>query len=204
GLELASKIKDDPLIGDELLIIMLTGINQLPSRIIARNAGIRRVLNKPVSGYTLRSTLIVVWLQFRQRNQVPTASDDPGDIDESAFRVLVAEDNDISSRVILGMLARLQVTCEAVNNGEEEVKAVQHGHYDMVLMDCEMQGMDGFTATRHIRDWEQQHAMSPVPIIALTAHILPEHRERARQAGMTGHMAKPVELAQLEALLNHW
>src|SRR5690606_30303053 len=179
GLELASKIKDDPLIGDELLIIMLTGINQLPSRIIARNAGIRRVLNKPVSGYTLRSTLIDEWLQFRQRNQVPTASDDPGDIDESDFRVLVAEDNVISSRVILGMLARLQVTCDAVNSGEKAVKAVQHGHDDLVLMDCEMQGMDGFTVPRHIRDWEQQHAMSPVPIIALTAHILPEHRERA-------------------------
>lgn len=204
GLELASKIKDDPLIGDDLLIIMLTGINQLPSRIIARNAGIRRVLNKPVSGYTLRTTLIDEWLQFKQRSRVTPAVEEPGEASESDFQVLVAEDNAISSRVIQGMLARLKVSCDAVNNGEKAVQAVQSGNYDLVLMDCEMQGMDGFTATRHIRDWEQRQAMSPVPIIALTAHILPEHRERARQAGMTGHMAKPVELAQLEALLNHW
>src|SRR5690606_37010152 len=113
---------------------------------------------------------------------------------ESGFQVLVAEDNAISSRVIQGMLSKLKVRCDAVDDGEKAIRAVQQGNYDLVLMDCEMQGVDGFTATRSIRQWEQQHAILPVPIIALTAHILPEHRERARMAGMNGHMAKPVDL----------
>lgn len=69
GLELVSKINDDPLIADELLIIMLNDSIQLPSRIITRNAGIRRVLTKPVSGYTLRTALIDEWLQHRERNR---------------------------------------------------------------------------------------------------------------------------------------
>lgn len=205
GLELASKIKDDPLISNELLIIMLTGVNQLPSRIVARNAGIRRVLNKPVSGYTLRTTLIDEWLQHSERHRNAAPMEEPpterSDVD---FQVLVAEDNAISSRVILGMLSKLKVSCDAVVNGEKAIQAVQQGNYDLVLMDCEMQGMDGFTATECIREWEEQHAMVPVPIIALTAHILPEHRERARLAGMNGHMAKPVDLAQLKALLDYW
>jgi len=205
GLELASKIKDDPIISNDLLIIMLTGINQLPSRIVARNAGIRRVLNKPVSGSTLRATLIDEWQQHSARCSAPAVAEEPrAEQLEGTFQVLVAEDNAVSSRVILGMLAKLKIACDSVENGSKAVEAVKQGHYDLVLMDCEMQEMDGFTATEQIRRWEQQHALAPVPIIALTAHILPEHRERARLAGMDGHMAKPVELAQLKALLDYW
>lgn len=205
GLELAGKIKDDPLIGADLLIIMLSGVNQLPSRIVARNAGIRRVLNKPVSGYTLRTTLIDEWLQHNQRSRTDIPGDEPAQDDsELDFRVLVAEDNAVSSRVIRGMLSRLKVTCDMVSNGEQAVLAVQQGAYDLVLMDCEMQVMDGFTAVEHIRQWERQHGLPSVPIIALTAHILPEHRERARLCGMNGHMAKPVDLNQLRSLLEYW
>lgn len=208
GLELASKIKDDPIISNDLLVVMLTGVNQLPSRIVARNAGIHRVLNKPVSGHTLRATLIDGWLQRREqatatlRREAQQASEQRSE--QADFMVLVAEDNAVSTRVIQGMLSKLKVACEAVENGREAVQAVTQNRYDLVLMDCEMQEMDGFTATEQIRQWEQQHALSPIPIIALTAHILPEHRERARRSGMNGHMAKPIDLAQLKALLDHW
>ena len=205
GLELASKIKDDPLLGDELLMIMLTGVNQLPNRIVARNAGVHRLLNKPVSGYTLHSTLIDEWLQHRKRSRRSEPSEAPADEQtEGDFRVLVAEDNAVSSRVIQGMLSKLKINCEIVTDGAKAFQAVQQGAYDLVLMDCEMPGMDGFTATEQIREWEQQHALEPVPIIALTAHILPEHRERARLSGMNGHMAKPIDLNQLHMLLRYW
>src|SRR5690606_34273279 len=204
GLELASKIKDDPLIGEDLLIIMLSGVNQLPSRIVARNAGIRRVLNKPVSGYTLRSTLIDEWLQHSQRSRSIVREEATQDEGEEDFRVLVAEDNAVSTRVIKGMLSKLKVACDTVSDGQQAVLAVQQGAYDLVLMDCEMHGMDGFTAVEHIREWGQQHGLSAVPIIELTAHIFPEHRERARLCGMNGHMAKPVVLNQIRSLHDFW
>lgn len=205
GLELAHKIKDDPLIGEDLLIIMLSGVNQLPSRIVAHNAGIRRVLSKPVSGYTLRSTLIDEWLQHSQRSRAHIIPEERQQDDSNEdFRVLVAEDNAVSTRVIRGMLSKLNVPCETVSDGQQAVLAVQQGTYDLVLMDCEMHGMDGFTAVEHIRQWEQQHGLAAVPIVALTAHILPEHRERARLCGMNGHMAKPVDLNQLRSLLEYW
>lgn len=200
GLELASKIKDDPLINNDLLIIMLTGVNQLPNRIAARNANIHRVLHKPVSGHTLRAILIDEWLQRSDRVVQPVPQSEP----KTDLLVLVAEDNSVSTRVIQSMLSKLNIPSDAVTNGKEAVEAVQQTHYDLVLMDCEMQEMDGFTATEQIRDWEERHSRAPVPIIALTAHILPEHRERARLAGMNGHMAKPVELARLKALLDSW
>ena len=208
GVELASRIKDDAVLGNDLLIIMLTGINQVPSRVIARNAGIRRILSKPVAGYTLRTTLIDEWSQRRaassdsaDRDQQETEQDSGMDGD---YRVLIAEDNAISTKVILGMLAKLGVSATAVDNGARAVEAVQQQSFDLVLMDCEMPEMDGFTAAEQIRRWEQRSGTQPIPVIALTAHILPEHRERARKAGMNGHMAKPVELNQLREQLQHW
>ena len=204
GLELASKVKDDPIIGNDLLVFMLTGMNQLPSRIVARNAGIHRVLNKPVSGQALRSALIDGWLQRREQADAAPRRELKPSSEQADFLVLVAEDNVVSTRVIQGMLSKLKVDCEAVSNGRDAVEAVTQGNFDLVLMDCEMQEMDGFTATEQIRRWEQQHAIAPIPIIALTAHILPEHRERARRSGMNGHMAKPIDLAQLKSLLDYW
>ena len=76
--------------------------------------------------------------------------------------------------------------------------------YDLVLMDCEMPILDGFSATEQLRVWEVSHQRVRTPVVALTAHILSVHKERARQAGMDGHMAKPVELSQLRELVEFW
>jgi CheY-like chemotaxis protein len=102
------------------------------------------------------------------------------------------------------MRATLGRQATAVQNGHQAVEAVKAGHYDLVLMDCEMPELDGFTAAKQIRDWEKGRGRQPVPIIALTAHILPEHRERSRRAGMNAHMAKPVELTQLREQIDYW
>lgn len=205
GLELISKIKNDPLLSDHLLIIMLSNTNHPPSRLNARNMGVRRVLTKPVSGHTLRTTLIDEWTQLQGNSSQPRAPQSPssGSLGND-LNVLVVEDNAVSTRVIEGMLSTLEVGYDSVDNGEKAVAQVKLAGYDLVLMDCEMPEMDGFTATEQIRAWEQKQGLAPVPIIALTAHILPEHRDRARAAGMDGHMAKPVELTQLRALLEHW
>ncbi len=76
--------------------------------------------------------------------------------------------------------------------------------YDLVLMDCEMPVLDGFSATEQLRAWEQSEQRPRTPVVALTAHILNEHKERARAVGMDGHMSKPVELSQLRDLIEHW
>ncbi len=206
GLELASRIKDDPVIGTELITIMLTGMNQIPSRIVSRNAGISRILSKPVAGYTLRTTLIDEWLQHTGSGGASSPVGKAPALEDShaSFKVLVAEDNAISTKVIRGMLTKLKVETAAVQNGQQAIEAAKSGDYDLIMMDCEMPEVDGFSAAEQIRQWEKATGRQPVPIIALTAHILPEHRERARRAGMNGHMAKPVDLAQLREQLHFW
>ncbi len=209
GLELAKRIQDDPALTQDVLVIMLTGISQVPSRVVARNAGISRILSKPVAGYSLRTTLIDEWLQHQERQRLRRLNQ-TSSLQQVQTRtsqrpnILVAEDNAISTKVIRGMLGKLGLDSQAVANGREAVQRVREEHFDLVLMDCEMPEMDGFTAAEQIRQWEQDNRRQPVPIIALTAHIMPEHRERTSRAGMNGHMAKPVDLGQLQEQLSYW
>jgi len=207
GMQLAAKIKEDPSLNHDILLIMLTGISNAPSKIIARNCGIKRILAKPVAGYTLKTTLAD---ELNQRNKGPAVSHHlpagpalPIKV-PSDFRILVAEDNSISTKVIRGMLGKLNLQPDTASNGEEALQAMKAQRYDLVLMDCEMPILDGFSATQQLRAWEVGNQRTRTPVVALTAHILAEHKERARQAGMDGHMAKPVELSQLRDLIEHW
>ncbi|MDB6142830.1 MAG: periplasmic sensor hybrid histidine kinase [Pseudomonas sp.] len=210
GMQLAAKIKEDPSLNHDILLIMLTGISNAPSKIIARNAGIKRILAKPVAGYTLKTTLADE-LNQRNRGAAPVSAAQtinhplitPVSV-PSDFRILVAEDNSISTKVIRGMLGKLNLQPDTASNGEEALKAMKAQRYDLVLMDCEMPILDGFSATQQLRAWEVGNQRIRTPVVALTAHILTEHKERARQAGMDGHMAKPVELSQLRELIEHW
>jgi CheY-like chemotaxis protein len=185
---------------------MLTGISNAPTKIIARNSGIKRILAKPVAGYTLKTTLADELTQLNKGvvstkpgPVMPPPVSVPGD-----FRILVAEDNSISTKVIRGMLGKLNLNPDTASNGEEALRAMKAQRYDLVLMDCEMPILDGFSATEQLRAWEVGNQRVRTPVVALTAHILTEHKDRARQAGMDGHMAKPIELSQLRELVEHW
>ncbi|HEX8543483.1 MAG TPA: response regulator [Pseudomonas sp.] len=206
GMQLAAKIKEDPSLNHDILLIMLTGISNAPSKIIARNAGVKRILAKPVAGYTLKTTLAD---ELTQRNKgaspqpITPVLNTPINV-PSDFRILVAEDNSISTKVIRGMLGKLNLHPDTASNGEEALRAMKAQRYDLVLMDCEMPILDGFSATEQLRAWEVGNQRVRTPVVALTAHILTEHKDRARQAGMDGHMAKPVELSQLRELVEFW
>ncbi|MFL9814674.1 response regulator [Stutzerimonas sp. VN223-3] len=206
GMQLATKIKEDFSLNHDVLLIMLTGMSSAPSKVIARNAGIKRILAKPVAGYTLKTTLADELARRNTRavaqpsiTRSSTSFSVPDD-----FRILVAEDNSISTKVIRGMLNKLNLKPDTASNGEEALAAIKAQPYDLVLMDCEMPVLDGFEATARLRAWEASERRPHTPVVALTAHILSEHRERARDAGMDGHMSKPVEMSQLRELIEHW
>ncbi len=198
GLQLAARIKEDPLIRHDALLIMLTGLNIAPTEPMARNVGIRRVLTKPVSGRTLHSVLVEE-LARRERFE-PDETGGPAQLPTN-MRVLVVEDHPLSQKVIRGMLAKLGIRSDVVGNGQEALDAVLHHRYDLILMDCEMPVMDGYEATRRIRAWEIDNARPRTPIIALSAYIMNEIKERCRLAGMDAHLAKPVDLNEFRETL---
>ena len=110
------------------------------------------------------------------------------------LRILVVEDNEINLKVIHGFLDKLGLRPVTVNNGLEAVQHVTEGaaEFDLILMDCEMPIMDGYTAASKIHEWQRQQLKPLTPIIALSAHATDSHRERAREAGMALHIAKPL------------
>ena len=129
-----------------------------------------------------------------------------------ASTILLAEDNEINALLARTILQKLGATVIEVSNGKAALEKVQEinnagEELDYILMDIHMPEMDGFSATREIRDYLKNQAdtvSKDVPILAMTANAFPEDREKCLQAGMNDHIAKPFEAEQLQEMLDKW
>lgn len=146
------------------------------------------------------------WLSLPLPAGSSIKTENPDDVsapmDFGKINVLVVEDNSVNQLVITKMLAKLGVPHDVADNGEAAVSRFRQGEqYQLILMDCEMPVMDGYEATRAIREWETSNHLVPVKIIALTANVMKEQQEKCIQVGMNGHLAKPLMLRDLKACL---
>ncbi len=116
-------------------------------------------------------------------------------------RVLLVEDNPVNQLVAKGMLGKLGCEVVVAAHGAEALDQLEFHDFDMVLMDCNMPVMDGYEASRQIR---QSGRWPQLPIVALTANAMSEERERCRAAGMSDYLAKPFRREELAALLDQW
>jgi signal transduction histidine kinase len=126
------------------------------------------------------------------------------DYDYSILRVLMVEDNAVNQLLGKGQLNKLGLDPVILEGGAEAVKAICHDKevFDLVLMDCEMPGMDGFEATRLIRTWEKDNQRPATPVYAMTAQVLPENSHMCMQAGMDGKLTKPVAIKDYRSVLD--
>jgi CheY-like chemotaxis protein len=127
----------------------------------------------------------------------------------SNLRILLAEDNLLNQKLTIRQLAGLGYCADVVADGQTAVNAVigaAGNAYDLVLMDCQMPGLDGFAATQAIRDWERSTGLQsdPIVIIAMTASDLRQDQQRAIEVGMDDYLVKPVRQAVLRLLLERW
>lgn len=118
-------------------------------------------------------------------------------------RVLLAEDNVINQKLAKAMLAKIGLTVEVANNGEEALALTAWQAFDIVLMDCQMPVMDGYQATAALRRREAEGG-ARLPVVAMTANAMEGDREQCLAAGMDDYLAKPYSRLQLEQVLKRW
>jgi signal transduction histidine kinase len=120
------------------------------------------------------------------------------------LRVLLVEDNAVNQLLATDQLKQLGMEPVVLPDGADAVKVIcaDNAVFDLILMDCEMPGMDGFEATRKIRAWEAAQQRPATPIYALTAHVLAENSDKCRQAGMNGKLTKPIKIDDYRPVLN--
>jgi CheY-like chemotaxis protein len=119
--------------------------------------------------------------------------------------VLVAEDDPVNRIVIEAMLKKYGISFASVENGQQALlRVTADAAPDLVLMDCQMPVMDGYEATRRIRQWEKERGKRPLPIVALTASAFEEDRNHCLAAGMDDFLTKPLDMEMLKAALDNW
>jgi CheY-like chemotaxis protein/HPt (histidine-containing phosphotransfer) domain-containing protein len=118
--------------------------------------------------------------------------------------ILLVEDNPVNRKLAVTLLNKLGYLVKTACNGEEAIDILRRRRFDLILMDIKMPGMDGLEATRIIRDPKSGVLDHSLPIIAMTAHALPQDRARCLKAGMNDYLAKPFRLEMLTSILSQW
>ncbi|MDQ7062829.1 MAG: response regulator [candidate division KSB1 bacterium] len=186
-------------------LLALLPTNQLDQRFAAQGHD-RHIhfLIKPVKPRDLLQAVIALSVE----NQITVVEDT--NVTHSAqssipryLKILLAEDNPVNQKLATRLLQKLGHQVVVVNNGKEAIKELEKQEFDLVLMDVQMPEMDGLEATRLVRQKEAKTGQH-IPIIALTAHAMKGDRERCLAAGMDDYLSKPIQVRNLEILLNRY
>ena len=199
GLTTASEIRKDPGLSSTA-IIMLSSSYPQAEIMEARKLGIDHFLYKPVKRNDLRDAICSALGKLRMSGPKPAVVTG-APATQKALKILLVEDNEDNRLLVSTFLKNTPHHLVMAENGAVGVEAFKAGDYDMVFMDVQMPVMDGYTATREIRQWETAEGRPAVPIIALTAHALKEDEQKSFDAGCNGHLTKPIKKTKLLAAL---
>jgi len=226
GFSLVQRIKTETDYASPRIIVT-TAYGQRGDAAEAQKIGVAGYLTKPVRGSQLLECLSAVLTESGQsnhradnfsadlitRHSLREAKTEKETIavpkSEKPFRVLVVEDNEVNRRVVLEQLKRIGVVADFAVDGVDALEKTAAQDYELIFMDCQMPRMDGYEATRQIRLREREkiqsgEAVSPLVVIALTAHTLAGEREKCFVAGMNDYLAKPAKISELSMLLRYW
>ncbi len=206
GLDLTAQIKSTPTTQPTAVVLMNSIESQL-DQVRLDHLQIRAQLIKPIRQSDLYDALVGVtgpYQPLEVEHQPSAAAGQPRQSQhtQTQARILLAEDNQINQMVAVEVLTQTGYRCDVVENGKQAAQAVLHGGYDLVLMDCQMPEVDGFEATRRIRQAERDTQASPtprarIPIIALTANATQGDRQKCLDAGMDDYLTKPLDVNRL-------
>jgi len=205
GSTLIEQIKRDPALAE---IKVLAIGPSAPAGTVPVATDADATIPKPIRLSQLLNCLMALLRGNRPATVPPPAQDQLARIKmenlaaRKSVNVLVVDDNLVNSSLARTQLERLGYSAETANNGYGALEAVELRHYDIILMDCEMPGMDGYMATAEIR--RRENSDHRTTIIAMTAHAMASMRARCLASGMDDFLAKPVKLLPLATMLDRW
>ncbi len=200
----ARQIKSDEALAN-LQLVLLTSFTQRDLRREALQCGFSACLTKPVRHAHLAACVATV-MGLPQGSDVGMGLSSPEWVPSEwdlGIKVLVVEDNAVNQKVATLLLEKFGCRVDLAGNGREALEASSRITYDCIFMDCQMPEMDGFESTSRIRKRELQTGRH-VPIIAMTANAMPSDRLRCLEAGMDGHLSKPIQAEELYAVLTSY
>jgi two-component system, sensor histidine kinase and response regulator len=202
GLETARRIRG--IVGDEVPIIILTAYDWTEIEEEAKEAGVDAFLPKPLFRSHLCHALRDTVLGGQGAQEAA-----PDENAETVFdaRVLLVEDNDINMEIAGTFIQQYGCAIEQAWDGEEAVRMIKgmpKGYYKLVFMDIQMPKMDGYEATRRIRQMEQSQGASHIPIVAMSANAFVEDMDKAYTAGMDDYITKPIALEEISNVLKKY
>ena len=196
GIETVRQIRR--VISDEVPIIVLTAYDWADFEEEAREAGVTAFVAKPIFMSELRKVLT------RSDEDEPGSADEAPHYDYTGRHVLLVEDNELNREIATAILEEAGITVDTAEDGTEAVDVIYKApedKYDLVFMDIQMPKMDGYTATKEIRTLEN-NTKANIPIVAMTANAFDEDKKRSFEAGMNGHIAKPISTEQIAKVLD--
>ncbi len=196
GIEVVRRIRK--LIGDDCPIIILTAYDWADIEDEARTAGVTAFCEKPLFPSELRRILAEPF-----HGEVAGELPQPEPVDLTGKNILLVEDNELNREIAVEILKGAGFVVDTAEDGETAVQMMEQapvGQYDLVLMDIQMPDIDGYEATRQIRAMRDVRKAN-IPIFAMTANAFEEDRQNALNAGMNGHIAKPLDIPHLLRVL---
>jgi CheY-like chemotaxis protein/HPt (histidine-containing phosphotransfer) domain-containing protein len=202
GLKAARVIRESDQLQNQPKIMLVTAYGNEQLGDLAEEAGLLGVLMKPISSSLLFDNLAAAFSDADEAEvQARSREDREPAQNLSGLHVLLVEDNEINQEVAGELLKDVGVEFTLAENGREAVERVGQRAFDGVLMDIQMPELDGYEATRAIR---QKPEFANLPIVAMTANAMAGDREKALEAGMNDHVAKPIDPEQLYAAIKRW
>ncbi len=195
GVETARRI-ERLLDGEDAVMIMVTAFGQREPEVWGAGVEWDGFLSKPYSRHQLIDTLLAAWRGGEA--DIPTARVGVWMTQRLVGEVLVVEDNPINQQVARELLENMGLTVSIAGSGEAALLMLAERRWDLILMDVEMPGIDGFETTRRIRGRSDS---ADIPIVAMTAHAISGDRERCLRAGMNAYLSKPIDPRKLFELL---
>jgi len=207
GERLGKAIKDDSLVKNTRLV-MMTSIGRRGDAKRMERIGFSAYLTKPVKMTKLFDCLVAIVENGQERDTVCQEAIitkySLAETKKRNVRILLAEDNLINQKVAVKLLQKIGYYCDVVSNGKEALDALSKEEYDLVFMDCQMPVMDGYEASRKIRNSDSPIGDHTVPVIALTANAMKGDREKCLHAGMDDYITKPINPKELGDVIKKW